>query len=367
MVNKFEPLVRWSHSAVRLNNYVVMIGGRGSDGALLSPREIWVYNLYTEEWRKYVITRQSQAPDPFESAVVAVIDGTIYTFGGYDKVGVRNALWNLSRTNCKRGYLKWSFIEPRCKEESPSPRYGHTGWEFNGKLYTFGGEGHSPNRGYLNDHGDNTNASLISIKNNQLLCYDPNIQTWMNPQCLGTVPLPRSGHCSTICEEKVWLFGGRNEDLNCFDDFFELSMSSLTWSQIQTHSRSPQARYECTLTATAENQLVLNGGSSNLSQFCDTWIMDLTTHSWRRYTPAHDHTRSNHAATVGLNNSVIIIGGRKSLLDEYDGYDVISRVMLKPESLQKFALHTVYRHGDQQRPLKLLPQKLTALLDISEK
>ena len=355
MLHKCEPEI-WSHSVVCLTNFVIIIGGKDSNEKFLSTREIWVYNLYTEEWKKHEIHSLNPAPDPFDGAVAAAIEGTIYTF-----VGDSSALWKLSQT--KTGCFTWSFLK-RCDEESPSPRCGHTGWEFNGKLYIFGGEGYSPAWGYLNDYGDISDS--VHIKNNQLLYYDPNMDTWMNPECYGAVPSPRFGHCSTISGEKVWLFGGSaDDDLNCLDDLFELNMGSLTWSQISTNKPSPQARFFCTLTATTEKQLVLHGGESTKGEpLGDTWIMDLTTQSWRFYKPAI-HTRSNHAATVGLNSSAIIIGGIIGG-SEYKRYHPILCVMLEPDSLQKLALHTVYKHRDEL-PLKFLPKKLIALLDISEK
>ena len=363
MVNQFGYFVRSAHSAVRLNNSVIIIGGRGYKGVMLSTRKIWVYDLNTGGWRKHVIHRRSQAPDPFEKAVVAAIDGTIYTFGGYDRIDVTNDLWKLSRT--KSGCFTWSFIKPRCPEESPSPRGEHTGWDFNGKLYTFGGEGYAPAMGYLNDHGESV-LTIPFSKNNQLLCFDPNIQMWTNPQCFGAVPSPRSGHSSTISGEKAWLYGGQDTDVNCFDNLFELNMSSLTWNQIPTKSPRPQACILCTLTVVTESQLVLCGGSSGKKHISDTWIMDLTTHSWKRYTSANDHTRVFHTATVGLYRSVIIMGGRKCILDEYKGYHPMLYVMLEPDSLQTLALHIIHKHRDEL-PVKFLPKKLTALLDISEK
>ena len=289
-------------------------------------------------------------------------------FGGYDKNGLRNALWKLSRT--KEGSFAWSnlsFIKHQCKRESPSPRDCHTGWDFEGKLYTFGGRGYlrwTDVEGYLNDHGKFTHDG--PIRNNQLLYYDPDAQTWTNPQSFGAVPSPRSGHCSTISREKVWMFGGYDEYSNCSNDLFELNMSSLTWTQIPTGWPKPKARSMCTLTATKEHQLVLHGGldAYRSTQFHDTWIMDLTTHSWRFYSQGKGHTRNSHTATLGPYSNVIIIGGAKDLYDGYERYDHIFCVMLEPKSLQKLALHTVHKHKDEL-PLICLPKKLTTYLGMA--
>ena len=47
---------RSGHSAVHLDNYLIIIGGWW-DGEELSTRIIWMYNLYTEVWSKHVIPK----------------------------------------------------------------------------------------------------------------------------------------------------------------------------------------------------------------------------------------------------------------------------------------------------------------------
>ena len=146
--------------------------------------------------------------------------------------------------------------------KSPSPRAGHTGWEHAGKLWVFGGKGPSPQH-YLNDHGDNISLTAGHSEeiNNQLLCYDPNIQKWTNPQCFGATPSPRSGHGYSIIKDKGWIFGGWSQNWIYIDELFELTMQSLTWTQIRTVQPRPEPRCLCTLTALTNNQLVLHGGA----------------------------------------------------------------------------------------------------------
>ena len=129
MTNEMEA--RGGQYAVKLDNSIIMFGGLWKTS--FSTRVIWTYNLYTEEWRKYAIPHTKEAPEPFVSAITVTIDGAIYSFGGATPNNriERNALWKLSRT---RECFTWSFIKPQCKEESPSPRDYHSGWEYEGKL-----------------------------------------------------------------------------------------------------------------------------------------------------------------------------------------------------------------------------------------
>ena len=316
---------RSRHCAVQLDNYVVILGGVSRNTFKPLPaRVISKYNLYTEAWSEYVIPQRRDAPEPFTDTVAVKIGGTIYTFGGMSiddggrAMNERNELWTFKRT--EKGGFTWSCIKPQCKEESPSPRYRHTGWEYEGKLWIFGGKGQSP-EGYLNYNGD----ILEYGYNNQLLCYDPNTQKWTNPQSFGDVPSPRADHASTIIKNKLWLYGGIYNVL--YGDMFELAMDSLTWTQVQIVQPGPEGRMFGTLTAVTEDQLVLHGG---LPKSNDTWIMDLTSHSWRMYASGKDHSRWYHTGSLDLTSSVIIFGGCKTC--DTSEYNNIFHVMLELSS-----------------------------------
>ena len=152
-------------------------------------------------------------------------------------------------------------------------------------------------------------------------------------------------------------------------------MNSLTWNQIQTVQPHPQARADCTLSVT-DDKLVLHGGFAEdqttvLHEIAlsDTWVMDLASHSWTQYTSRKDHTRTFHAGCTGLNNSVIIIGGYKTVEERPkipEVYNNIFYVMLEPKSLQKVAMQVIVKHQNEL-PLNDLPMKLLSLLGISDK
>ena len=361
MTNDSAP-PRSGHSAVHLDNHVIIFAG-GKNIEALSTRRIWMYNLYKGKWRKYIIPDTSDAPQPFKRAVAAAVDGTIYVLGGEDtKFNLKNELWTLSKA--KTGRFTWSFIPPNCKEESSSPRTWHTGWEYAGNLWIFGGAGPSP-EGYLNDHGTFAGITCFGW-NNQLLCYHLKTHKWINPQCFGAEPSPRSDHACATIKDKVWIFGGYDQYISVVDDIFELTMLSLTWTQIQTGQARPQSRHLCTLTAITDNQLVLHCGENMENLFSDTWILDLTSHSWSQYKLARDHSRSCHASLSGLSSNAIIFGGDTNVTDTDDAYNYVFHVMLEPKCLQQLAMQIIHRHQDEL-PCSRLPMKLISLLGISLK
>ena len=209
----------------------------------------------------------------------------------------------------------------------------------------------------------------MNARNNQLLCFNPSIESWSNPQCFGSVPTPGCGHASAIIRDTVWLFGGFKYNVGYLEDIFELRMNSLTWNQIQAAQPYPQARSSCTLSV-ADDKLVLHGGYTKdqtnvLRALSDTWIIDLTSHSWRQYTSWKDRARVCHTGSTVLNNSVIIIGGFKACDERPEVNDNIFCVMLEPKSLQQVAMQAVFKYQNEL-PLNCLPVKLRSLLRISD-
>ena len=341
------------HVAVRLNSSIVVIGGSDRNDKAMPLCVIWMYNLYTEQWRKHQTPHENDVPDALENTCAAAIGADIYMFGGTTSFSINNStneLWKLTTQEC----LNWSKLEPQQDVKLPCPRLGHTGWEYAECLWVFGGAGLFSTE-YLSDHGD-----ISYLCTNQLLCYDTFIQKWTNPQCFGSVPYPRMNHSTTVIKDKVWLFGGKTRVSH--SDFFELDMRSCTWTEISTGQTKPGERYCSSLTAVSDRHLVLHAGirQNPYTSLNDTWILDLQTQAWTQYTSHHDHTRYRHAGTLGIKKAIIIIGGFN-----YDkSYTPAFHVMLEPKSLQQLAMKLIYNQQDVL-PWKCLPSKLIAQLNLS--
>ena len=320
-------------------------------------QQIWMYNMYTEEWRKCCdISRSTIGSCGDGACAVTMGPDAVYLFGGVDVhllpgKSCTNALWQLSKQSHK--HIVWRKITSP-KKKSPSPRTEHSGWAFDSKLWTFGGIGSSP-RGYLHNVG---NFVGFLKWNNQLLCCDPTIPEWTNPTCNGAVPSPRCGHSTAQTGEKVFLFGGQGASYNHSHDLYELNISSLIWTNIQTGHVHPPARYHSSLTALNEaGRFVLHGGiEQNFDTglrvtFKDTWILDLETQFWRQYHQSNSHHRLCHTGFTGI-HSVVIIGGHHSRQ-----HDPTIHIRLQAKSLQKVAIQTLHKHRNEV-PKNALPKKL---------
>ena len=371
---KQEPPMVWNHMAVRFKECIIGLGGMTgaeSKEQSLVQDNIWVYNLHTEQWRNYEI-HGDEVPEQTHFGFAVAVGSDVYMFGGLVAVKImceydfriRNNLWKLSRH--KNGLFTWQRIFIAMKG-TPSPRCSHSGFEYEEKMWIFGGYGDSPH-GYLHENGYFTVKGFTrygSGCNNQLLCYDPCIQTWKNPRCLGDVPSPRRDHSMAIIKDKVWSYGGVKSRYY-LDTWHELNMKSMTWTQISVCTPKPEIKHSTSLTAISENELVLrccdikqwHGFKLPYSE--GTWILDVNTHSWTHYATATDHPRHGHTGTSGLNSSVIVIGGSSRYHLYYvtfSPYNVTFSLLLEPKSLQQLAMRILYEHRGKL-PLQKLPKKL---------
>ena len=225
------------HTAVCVKNCIIVFGGEGENGQLLSLNNIWMFNIYTEHWRKYVIPKHKIVPPGNLGVCAVTIQESVYVFGGCEYIDnttakfsdFTNDVWKL--TIISKQCFEWSKTKAQRKDKTPSPRFFHTGWECAGLLWTFGGESEPPTD-YLNDYGDfsRTDGGV----NNQLLCFNPLSEEWRNPQSSGAIPAPRSGSSTTMIGDIAWMYGGfSNQSNHFFNDLHQLSMVSLTWTKLQ--------------------------------------------------------------------------------------------------------------------------------------
>ena len=256
--------------------------------------------------------------------------------------------------------FSWIAVPHKDGTLSPSPRQGQSGWDFRGELWIFGGygpEGHN----YLNENGHYSNSC-----NNQLLGYNFERKEWKNPKSFGTVPSPRRNMATATRGNKVWLFGGYDND-TVSDELFQLDMCTFTWTQIQTGHPKPKGRCLFSLTAVQDNQLVLHGGATSNSNifntFKDTWILDEASHLWKQYKSDYDE-RFSHTGTSSIGNNVIIVGGAKKSSQHFR-YSLCKYhlyVMLEPKSLQQLAMTMLWHHQRKLPWKKCLPKKLIQVM-----
>ena len=360
--------------AVRIANSVVFfagstfltIGGFEFDYAPLN--NIYIYNLDREQWSKHVIPKDEPVPQGTDGACAVAVGRDIFIHGGQvfdiDALqfkGITGTLWKLSKTTCNN--FKWHEVKFHSKKTIPSPRWFHRGWEYDDKMWTFGGMGSSPD-GYLNNYGDwlgfkgglNPNISM-SYFCNQLNCFDPTSQKWTDVQSAGAIPSPRDAFGCTKIKNKVFIHGGRFADVadvSCrtLDDMYELNLLDMTWKKFEiAECLVPSQRCLHSFTSFTDSKIILHGGClPHIYTYNEVWILDLKTLRWEEFTVNEDDPRCAHTATEG-NNEIIIIGGLAEVNELVYPQSVLHiRLLYQPQMLQQLVLRSVYKHKDVLEP-----------------
>ncbi|KAI8970301.1 hypothetical protein BDF20DRAFT_838671 [Mycotypha africana] len=123
------PTPRSGHISIIYEGKFYVFGGINSSHLY---NDIWSFDLTIHTWEK--LTAVGYIPAPRESCAAALVDDTIYIFGGRGLNGCILGDLCAFKIKSKRWYMFQSMGIP------PSPRYGHTLTVFKNKLYVFGGD-----------------------------------------------------------------------------------------------------------------------------------------------------------------------------------------------------------------------------------
>uniref|UniRef100_A0A1B0D195 Fibronectin type-III domain-containing protein n=1 Tax=Phlebotomus papatasi TaxID=29031 RepID=A0A1B0D195_PHLPP len=146
----------------------------------------------------------------------------------------------------------------------------------------------------------------------------------VKPPNNGAAPCPRLGHSFTLVGEKIFMFGGLENESNdpknniakYLNDFYTLDLRNeqLQWEMPVTFGGGPSARESHSAVTytdpkTQKTSLIIYGGMDG-RRLGDLWILDTDTMSWRcpqMYGPVPE-PRSLHTATV-IGCRMFIFGG----------------------------------------------------------
>ena len=359
------------HFAVRMKDCIIVLDNYvGYEEDMLLTYIIYVCNLWTEQWRKYEtrVPQGKRVPYLIDYSAVAV-ESDIFIFEGYNPRNERCGMWDVQWRLTKRtdGSFTWRTNHIQDITKTPSPRSGQCAWAYDRKVWIFGGFGPSP-EGFLYDYGDFQQSLTLAVGiglNNQLLCYDPSINSWTNMECFGEIPSPRKHTRTAIIKEKVWLHGKTNQRHRKFHAirWHELNMHSLVWTHIdismswQEGLNNRHVSRRPSITPISNSELALYVGYNRVHECTFTWILDVESHTWGLHMDETENQArwgSNHTGTPGLNNNVILLGGKSSSQETNNS---MFSVMLEPKLLQQLALKTIYQHK-KVLEWKGLPRKL---------
>lgn len=173
-----------------------------------------------------------------------------------------------------------------------SPRYGHKVTKINQTLYLFGGFN---GEDHLNDLWK---MDLSSDQN------------WTKVNVSEPSPGPRALHFMVAVNDKIYVFGGRN-DTQALNDFWMLEIENDTarWTQLED---APIKGFDVAgaILGTDENKTIyIIGGRNETSDITDIITYNLNQNKWQVITPSNDiQPRSGHTI-VSMNDTVVLFGG----------------------------------------------------------
>ncbi len=123
-------------------------------------------------------------------------------------------------------------------------------------------------------------------------------------------PSARGMHAmARIGDDKVLLFGGDDSSLD--DETWVYDLSNHTWTQMSPKT-SPAARYTHAMARIGDDKILLFGGSNGTAND-ETWVYDLSDNTWTQMSPTTSPSaRSSHAMARIGDDKVLLFGGYAS-------------------------------------------------------
>ncbi|XP_061562741.1 kelch domain-containing protein 1-like isoform X1 [Phycodurus eques] len=318
-----RQLERSTHTAfIDGDNTLYVWGGfqaGGGEDVVLPSDEIWLCDLDSGTWQRREMA--GETPPLLVGFCGSYVNGSLYVFAGYDGQTYSNQLFSVDLT--QHCYM-WKKVLA-AKGTTPSPRSNHTCWVYGDRLVYFGGYGCKTLREARNMESSNfiiREMTWLTIGDAVLRCwgwhnevdvYDALGSTWSVPEMKGTPPLPRDCHASAVVSNKGYICGGRESgelDIYCLD------LDVWNWTQIEALSSvAPPGRSMHTMTLTADQNLFVFGGLAvDGETLSDAWQFDTLAREWREITHPHrDKPRVCHTACLGSDNDVVVFGGSSNL------------------------------------------------------
>jgi hypothetical protein len=236
------------------------------------------------EWVKK--TTRGLLPPETSGATAQVVGDELYVICGIEnrRVELQPEKYTNSVYRLNLNTWVWTRMEP---EGTPPLRSDKlSSWVYEGSIYVFGGYGRPQERDatYPLHLTFDSDVEVLAANptgwNNQLVRYDVATNRWHWPKISSgsCVPSSRATHATTVCGDRVFLFGGRH-DRERKGDLYSLDLKSVTWTMVHGDQEEERDHVPCprswhSLTAISDKAAVLYGGYSNTSRSLgDCWLL----------------------------------------------------------------------------------------------
>lgn len=95
-------------------------------------------------------------------------------------------------------------------------------------------------------------------------------------------PCKRSGHSAVVYSDKMYIFGGVDDEINRLNDLWEFDLKKKTWSELKVEN--PPASRNSHSATLFHNYMIIFGGMHDLTkELNDLFAFDFKTNSWHQY------------------------------------------------------------------------------------
>mmetsp|Transcript_15136 Transcript_15136/g.35474 ORF Transcript_15136/g.35474 Transcript_15136/m.35474 type:complete len:676 (-) Transcript_15136:68-2095(-) len=262
------PEPRGGHSATLLGAAIYVYGGASSMGAV---GDTYRFDLVKRRWTRGIAVSGGVGPGRRTNhAAVADSNGRIYIFGGYSAEGTYlSDLWLLSMEGftaagasapikaAESFAIAWSL--PASTGQIPAARSSHSLTLVDQRLVVFGG--------YL---AEGQVANDVHI-------FDLDDQVWKSPSAAPDAPAPRQGHSAVRHGRDVVVAGGcdvSREDSVCYNDAWTLSLVDMLWTRRSSDEITWFPREGHSATFSRGRMFVFGGCDLSLQCYDDVAALD---------------------------------------------------------------------------------------------
>lgn len=245
----------------------------------------------------------------------AAVEDLIYSFGGYNTGENYNEKRPIDVHVLNTGNLRWTRL--------PIPSYAE--YQQDDKCIPFLRYGHTAvaygNKIFV--WGGRNEESAC----NQIFVFDTVTLTWSKPRATGMVPVARDGHTACIINHRMYVFGGFEEDIDRFsNDVYFLDIAEMKWHYVMTSGEVAKFRDFHSASAIGSYMYVFGGrgdlngpyGSHNEEYCSDIIYFDVESNRWHKPVTTGDipKGRRSHSSFI-VNGMLYIFGGYNGLTEEH--------------------------------------------------
>jgi len=283
-----SPSARLGHTGCTIDDHTIVYIGGYNDYSPPRFSDIFFFDSRTRKFDRPKI--HGNEPYCIARHASVFINGTIFSFGGYDGEGT---FYGLSAFNVGTKNFEYPAVS---FGKEPGRRTNHAATAVKNKMYIYGG---------------NKDENNVYIIYDDLQCFDTETRTWtdLTPHMKGDLPGQVIGHKMVSIGNMIYLVGGgiwyprQDSWTNKYNSIYSFDTETLTWKRL-TVKGEPLSVCTFTMVWAYKSFIFVFGGQEMTSEVVSrhVWIFDTVTHTGHvaKYTEGSKAVLARDMGTTSL-------------------------------------------------------------------